>query len=77
MGPIGDCFVSEELDYLIPQALASCYLVHGGEDVSILRKVVAAHGETQPVVIVYSRCIAIQADDENLTIGNCVCKEKT
>ena len=72
IGPIGDCIVSEELHRLIPQSLASCYLVHSGEDVSILREVVAAHGETQPVVTVYPRCTAIQADDEKLTIVNCV-----
>ena len=70
MGPIGDYIVSEELHCMIPQSFATSYLVHSGQDVSILREIVAAHGESHPAVIVYPRCETIQADDENLTIGN-------
>lgn len=70
MGPIGDYIVSEELHHMIPQSFATSYLVHSGEDVSILCEVVAAHGEPHPAVIVYPRCEAIKAEDENLTIGD-------
>ena len=42
------------------------------EDASILREVVAAHGEPHPAVIVYPRYEVIQADDKNLIIGDCV-----
>ena len=72
MGPIGDYIVSEELRHIIPQSFATSYLVHSVEDASILREVVAAHGEPHPAVIVYPRCEVIQADDENLIIGDCV-----
>ena len=50
--------------------LLASYLVHSGEKVSILCEVVASRSEPQPAVIVYPRCKAIQADDENFTIGN-------
>lgn len=72
MGPIGEFIVSEELHRMIPQSFASSYLVHSGEDVSILREVVAAHGESHPAVIVYPRCETIEVDDENLTVGGCI-----
>ena len=70
MGPIGDYIVSEELHCMIPQSFATSYLVHSEEDVSILREVVAAHGESHPAVMVYPRCETFQADDENFTIGD-------
>ena len=55
MEPIGDYIVSEELHCMIPQSFATSYLVHSGQDVSILREIVAAHGESHPAVIVYPR----------------------
>lgn len=72
MGPIGEFIVSEELHCMTLQSFASSYLVHSGEDVSILREVVAAHGESHPAVIVYPRCETIEVDDENLTVGGCI-----
>ena len=75
MGPIGNYIVSEELHHVIPQSVATSYLVYSEEDVKTLREVVAAHGESQPTVIVYPKCEKIQAVDENLTIGNHVSLE--
>ena len=69
IGPIGDYIVSEELLGVIPQSFATSYLLHNGEDVSLLCKIIDPTGETQPTVMVYPKCEAIHAVDEKLTIG--------
>ena len=68
MGIIGDCIVSDRLRALIPCSFATSFLVHSGEDVRILRELVSAHDEPQPIVIVYPKAEAMHTVDENLSI---------
>ena len=52
MVPLSD-FVSDQLAALMPRSFGNFYLVYSDEDVSILQKIVAFHGETHPTAIVY------------------------
>ena len=50
MGPIGDYIASEEFHPMISQSFVTSYLVHSGEEVTILHEVVAVHGEPHPYI---------------------------
>ena len=57
LGPIGDCIVSNQLRYAVLQSFTASYLVNCVQDSRILRELVSAHGDPQPAIIVYRKCI--------------------
>lgn len=69
IGPIADCIVSDQLLNTVPQSFAASYIVNCLEDARIMRELISARGDPQPIIIVYPHQLEMYTTvDENITV---------
>ena len=54
IGPVGNCMVSEQLRNIIPESLATSYIVNCHKDTVMLWNLISSKKEAQPPIITYS-----------------------